>query len=501
MYKGLLIVLGMLVNAGGPLYAADSADQAESMLSEDAFDKMFLSSGISDENISDKENAWKNFGFIESVNQFNVPVNNNRSSTNTIKTETRLRLNTEYERDSILWHLSLDAYLLLNELREERRESVIDTDLQELFFQKQLGRWQLKAGKQLFSWGTGDVFHVTNYFDQLDLRQLFVIDDDDRYRGVYAFSAKYVYKDFAVEMVYTPFFSPVLMPEEDSFWAIELQNFQSLDFQFQTDNDIQRDSSFALRAGGVAGNIDYHVSLFSGISNTLVFLPVLNGSASYLSGNDISNFTALPNQLGFDTQLFYDRIETIGFNLASSIGRFSYRFEAAYTPDMFALILPDAEDIAAQIVRAGLDSLPLTSGEIFNIQSDFVERETAPFFSWVFGIDYNYRGAYGLVLLEWTRARYLQDRHRFINPIFDDVLLLRWEDRFIDDHLQIEAGILSSPVNGDPGYAFTYEVGWDFMNGWKVMTGGFFFNGNDEEILFELVDQRDMVFFDVKFEF
>jgi hypothetical protein len=449
-------------------------------------------------------------GFLLNDNHFALHKEENELDSHLVKAQTRIRSNLGYQADRLKGYLSIDAWAAGlqrrrsgSEIGDYRLEGESTLQLQEAYLEATFGDMKFKGGQQLFNWGTGDAFHVNNYFDRLDLREMYVVDEDDRYRGTVALAAKYFLHDFAIEAVIAPVFAPPLLPQNNSYWAIQTGDDEVIRYQFKPDNHHRKRASAALRAGGVVGNTDYHFSVFNGVSNTLLFRTSLAGEAVYLLGLDADEFTAIPTTAELQSAMLYERVTTIGFDAASTVGKISYRIEVAYTPDMIAFIRPDMDDIVAAIRSRGVAQLPMLSGDRFAIDSELEKTQREPFASWVIGIDYNYRSANGFILLEWVRAQYLHDRRRFVKPLINDAILLRWADKFWNESLAIEISTVFGPVQRQAGYTFNPRVEWDFKNGVTAAIDLFIFKQSRsvDDLMFELVEEKDVIAASVRYQF
>ncbi len=439
---------------------------------EDDLDSEFLSvepSGVS-EGLED-EATWEIFGYFKNDNQFSVAREKRVKEFEIIKLEARGRLNVKYGTDEFYGKAVIDMFYYPeindssedNQWRNPHGSGVIEA--QELYIGGG-NKFRFKIGKQLFSWGTGDAFQVTNYLDQPDLREFFASDKDDQYRGVFSLSLKYLIGDYAIEAVASPEHNQPLLPL--GFWELEPPRVQGFNVEINNEESATRDlskSSFVIRGGGTIGVLDFHASYFNGISNNLVFKPEIK---------DITTIYMKP---------YSDRMQTFGVDLSFTIDKLAVRAEAAFTPDMPGIPDPQNGETQAEMIE-------LISAE----------AEKKPFFAYVTGLDYNLWGNNGLVLVEWMQSKYLKDSDRYIEPFMTNLLLVRISDKFFNEYLEAEVNGIIRPVQNEPGYGIMYELKWNFQNGLTIAMGGIFFIGNEDD-LFEFFDKKDMVFIEGKMEF
>ena len=131
---------------------------------------------------------------------------------------------------------------------------------------------------------------------------------------------------------------------------------------------------------------------------------------------------------------------------------------------------------------------------------DFLFNLKAAGFNFFAGADYNLWGDNGTVLIEWMHGKYLKDENDYIKPFINKMLLVRIEDKFFDERLEAEIGTILRPVQKDFGYAGICELTLNFKNGLTVSGGGFFFIGNEDD-LFYLFEDKDMVYLKARMEF
>ncbi len=440
--------------------------------SEDDLDSEFLSDEPSTVSEGlENEAKWEIFGYFKNDNQFSVSREKRVKEFEIIKLEARGHLSAKYGTDEFYGKAVLDMFYYpeINDSSNDNQwENPHDSgvlEAQELYIGGG-NKFRFKIGKQLFSWGTGDAFQVTNYLDQPDLREFFASDKDDQYRGVFSLSLKYLIGDYAIEAVASPEHNRPLLPS--GFWELEPPQVQGFNVEIKDEEPADRDlsrSSFVIRGGGTIGVLDFHASYFNGISNSLVFKPEIK---------DMTTICMKP---------YYDRVQTFGVDLSFTIDKLAVRAEAAFTTDMPGI--PDPQN-----GRTQAEMLELISAD----------AEEKPFVAYVTGMDYNLWGNNGLLLIEWMQSMYLKNPDRYMEPFMTDLLLVRISDKFFNENLEAEVNAIIRPVQIEPGYGIMYELKWNFQNGLTIAAGGIFFTGNDDDLL-EFFDKKDMVFLEGKMEF
>lgn len=464
-------------------------------LSEQELDEQLLGD-ISGDDVSNSDavtgSLWQIFGFLESLNHFYIPEQgrDETSEYRIIKLESRGRLDAKYGTPAYFAKTVMDVYFYPykeNENPEEPEwENPRDSgsiEIQELYL-KGGNKFQFKIGKQLFSWGTADMFQITNYFDQPDQREYFAVDKDERYEGIPAVSFMLLIGNFSIEAAGTPVHNPALLPEDNNFWHSDpdpvttpMGELPVVIKQSETLPANGENASFGVRTGGTIKDLDFHFSYFNGINSNIIYRPELTGTST--------------TDMLIELRPYYDRIQAFGFDSAFIISKLSVRAEAFYSHNMIAV--KETDQAALQNGIAEITIAGSTDTEISDV-------ERAPYFSYTAGADYNLWGNNGLILIEWMQGRYLRDRDEYIEPLINEMLLIRIQDKFFNESLEAEIAAILRPDGTDTGYALTGELTYDFKNGLTIGAGGIFFTGKEDE-LFSLFNDKDMVFLKARMTF
>jgi hypothetical protein len=469
-----------------PLFA-QSEEDLDSMLLTDSASSMESGS-------EKKSNNWKLYGFFENSNHVAMPATSSIDDYSIIKAEARGNLNAAYSVGNFYGKAILDVYFYPENMDGE--SSTTDAyhqwgriEARELYvgWGKSL---QFRLGKQLYNWGTADVFNVTNYLDQPDMREFITKDSDDTNRGALSISAKYLLGDFAIEGVLLPVHSPTLAPQ--GFWELEpeVPGFNTVVNTPEARDATLKNVGLALRGGGTVGQFDFHLSYFTGYNQDLLYNRELSGES----------FAARTIEL----TPWFNRRHTLGFDCAASIDKLSLRAETSFTFNMPGIAKQNdaaleqlvqywqanpgysIEQVGMDLTAAGMD---ISS----SVQTD-------PYINYVIGADYNLWGDNGRVLVEWVQGFYLDNNDSYERSLFDSVLLMRVEDKQLQERLTGEVGAMVRLVQKNPGAGIFYEVGWDFKNGFTLAQGGYFFIGNDDD-LFETVKDKDMLYCEARYSF
>ena len=335
-----------------------------------------------------------------------------------------------------------------------------------------------KIGKQRFNWGVGDSYQPTNLLDRPDLRESFMRDNDDRYTGVYALSLKYMVGDYAVEAAFRPVTEKALYPK--GFYGAETEIITTpagkITSRFR-DNDVisdMDDVSAALRFGGTSGDLDWHVMYYSGMNRDILYSASLNSESG---------------EMYLDFQPVYRRMNVFGADLSYALSKLNIRLEGMYSPDMPALTSFSETEMAGGIAD-------IVSGSSHASLQSVKHRD---FFNYTAGFDINLWGENGKVFVEWMQARYIDEDD--ISPVLlTDVILVKVEDSFLDQYLNISASSLIRTRDSGPGLGMKGEAEYDFKNGMTMALGAYMFVSNGDDYI-EMVDDKNLVYLDLKYSF
>jgi len=104
-----------------------------------------------------------------------------------------------------------------NDISDKSRNRVyIKETYIDLFFKK----WDLRIGKQIFSWGKADGFNPMNTLGPIDYTD--VLDTDNEKIGIFALNVKYYLEEYEIQAVFSPIFTSTIFPSADSRWQFEM---------------------------------------------------------------------------------------------------------------------------------------------------------------------------------------------------------------------------------------------------------------------------------------
>ncbi len=253
----------------------------------------------------------------------------------------------------------------------------------------------LRIGKQRTAWGTAYVFNPTDNMDPLDLEDIW--DFESR---ISSFSLKMniFVKDFSLQGIYIPFFTPSRLPEErllNIFYPVNPM-VSSVENTIILPSRTKENSIYGIRVKKNILGTDLSVSYVYG-RNTLPFP---------------DKITIIPTTSGINvnTELVYPKQQIFGFDFATSFDRFGFWGEIGY-------FIPESLNCLIDRSLIGLgtsDSLILDKN----------------YYKYVLGADYRYNDIY--VLLQYVYG-FPYDAGENIN----DFLLLHSSFKLLESKIEL----------------------------------------------------------------
>lgn len=186
-------------------------------------------------------------GFIEAaggIHLYNNKVVDGRLGKNYNLGETRLRLDIDGDWKSISYSLKADGVAdgVDEELRAELREALISTST---------GAVDWRVGRQILTWGTGDLLFINDLFPK-DWQSFLIGRDEDYLKGASdAIRTTWYAEAITLDLVWSPIFTADNYPDGDrlSYWG---QTDQGLGLTAQPVSDNAREPSSFPGDGEVA---------------------------------------------------------------------------------------------------------------------------------------------------------------------------------------------------------------------------------------------------------
>ncbi|MBW2673386.1 MAG: SPOR domain-containing protein [Deltaproteobacteria bacterium] len=406
-------------------------------------------------------------GFIEFESFVNTAGNGSLRERNK-KNEIRNRLQMRYGTENLFLYSVSNVYLLQTYLNKKaddyhryardeqvsRNPQEAELSFDELYLNYGRGNFRLRAGNQIYGWGTADAFNPTSYFNPSDVREIFFKDDDENKAGVPSLSGMFFLGDYTLEAVFVPVHIPPIMAPEGSFWAIEadssfllpvvLNQTESVDLDFDDPESLGvgiANVGYGARLSTSRGGVDMSVGAYRGPDKNQLFLPyeiVYQGTTAVLQVRPQASIVTM-----------------FGFDLSAALGDFVVQFEAAYSPDKAGIVEQNTASLANLTLPFEIDRahfLSYAAGFNYFIPMDaLIERHTGE----------------AVFTFEWFKSRYLEDG--LYAPLVTDIVSCKFEDSYFDGRVKTTVKGIFDMKHG--GKVFWPEIGYDFQNGFLVEVG------------------------------
>lgn len=438
-------------------------------------------------------------GFVELENFIGIHKNT-ESDEPYKKCELRNRTQLRYGTDAAYLLATANLYamatFLSDRLGREYRYSEKDTvhrnlrisskyyeaSFNELYASYDTDRVRLRAGNQIYGWGTADVYNPTSYFNPFDMREYFFKDEDEQRLGLPSVSAMFFIGDFTLETVLMPVHVPMALAPSGNFWAIESKLGRQpviLEEGAALDAKPENMGAGARFAGSVMG-VDVSLSAYHGPYKEPLLVP---------DGTRI-----LPNKpLALAVKQQYHVLTMIGTDVSFKMDKFVLQAEAAYSPDKTGMVMQDTDDIR-------------------RIAFPFETRKS-PYVSYSAGFNYFIplgrliEGHEGdtVFTAEWHQSLYL-DRE-LADPLFTKIVSCRLEDSYLGGRLKVSLTAMFDTAKS--GYLLWPQLTWDFQNGLSFSvtyaaiehTGASTGRINENESAFYYLRDNDMVTWRVRYAY
>lgn len=363
-----------------------------------------------------------------------------------------------------------DSYAYSRKTEIRRNFSVssegAETGFRELFINLKLANTRLRAGNQIFGWGTADVFNPTSYFTPYDLREVLFRADDELRQAVPSLSAMFFIGDSTLELVVVPVHIPMLLPPEGNFWEI---SYREGPFPVRIEEPeglspgLSNAALGARYATSIAG-MDMAASIYRGPDREPLFRPM----RTVLVPNEPVSILVRPE---------YHPVTMAGLDFSMNFDRVVIQAETVYSPD-----------------RAGVVEQDYTPQVRFPF-----EVRTGHYVSYSAG--FNYFVPLGLLLeghegetvltVEWNQSRYFDGG--IMAPLITDVLAVRLQDEFLGGRLKTSITFLWD-ARADATVVWP-SLGWDFGNGLSLELACASISARErkERSIFSFYDDNDIV--------
>ncbi len=246
-------------------------------------------------------------GYVETRHCFQAKGPNDCLASETL---VRLEGRASTEAFSLFTSVNLSAN---HRFREESGVSIHET-----YIDYVSSSWDLRAGRQIITWGNADGVRITDNISPPDLSEYITRDFDEIRMAVDGFKFRMFGSHGTVELIYLPFFKAGILPEDDSPWA--LGGLSSTDTLTESSGDAE--PARTLENGEIAAKYAF-------------FLPGFDFALSYLyTWNDLPYYAFTrkagePDDIYLVTPKFH-RIHIAGLEFSKPHGDFVFRGEAGF---------------------------------------------------------------------------------------------------------------------------------------------------------------------------
>jgi len=235
-------------------------------------------------------------------------------------------------------------------------------ELREAFFQYTSNNWDVKAGRQIVTWGVADGVQLTDVVSPMDYSEFLARDYDDIRIPVDALSVKYGWPNFNLELIVVPVPSFFVLPvNPQNPWSMQASVQMPMVFDLtQTPEKKAGNSEFGARMCGYFQGIDVAFSVL----RTWNKMPVIQQQLSALG----------------DTLLavgHHGQMTLTGLEVSAPVAQFVVRVEAvAYFDELQAtsLAMPATKNSYSGLL--GLDWYP---GGDWTLMAQYYNKYIADF--------------------------------------------------------------------------------------------------------------------------
>lgn len=342
-----------------------------------------------------------------------------------------------------------------------------EVSFHETYFSVGTDLLRLRLGNQIYGWGTADAINPTSYFNPQDGRELLFKDEDELKMAIPSVSLLIFIGDSSLELVYAPLHVPQAQAPRDNFWAM---SYEKLPLPVITEGP--EGLPFESCNYGYGGRfsfsfwgIDMSFSGYHGPDPEPIIRPL----------SLIIDADTVPNQpVGLLIKSEYHIANYTGIDFSTTLDKFVFQFEAAYSPDRIGVALPDG---------MSFDELrEISSPNKFEINLPF-SLTRSHYISYSAGANYyvpvnriieGHEGE-SVLLVEWHDARYFdyigpekrfQTVRGILQPQMSNLLITGFKDSYFSGWLNLTlAAIFDMKYKSQ---LFMPRMGIDFQNGFTL---------------------------------
>ncbi len=351
------------------------------------------------------------------------------------KDELKVHTTIKYGKDTFYFYTNSNAYLLPNLIHENvnpqytysskneiLRNGTLTSPNAEINFREcyvnwEIGSVRIRAGNQIFAWGTADAFNPTSYFNPYDLREFLFKDEDTEMRmGVPALSMLLTLGNDSLELVVTPLHVPLRLPSQGSFWQLNVKEgpFPVTIAQPKALDPTIANAGIGARYYHNIAGFDVHLSAYHGPDTIAYLLPV----KTILEPNKPVSILVQPE---------YAIVNMAGSAISKAYKDFVFQVEAVYSPDKTGVVDVDLNNLSA---------LQLSTLLPYNTRKSHFVTYSAGFNYFIPIRDYfkEHEGQC-VFTFEWSQSQFFDNT--LMKPMLSDIVVLRLQDSFFNDKLDV----------------------------------------------------------------
>jgi hypothetical protein len=337
-------------------------------------------------------------------------------------------------------------------------DNELELGLREAYLDMYFNNFDLRIGQQQIIWGKAEGVFITDIVSPKDLREFLLPDFDEIRMGVTALKLNYYFGMSTIEAVWTPVFTPTLMPEPGSIWRPEMDFPVPAEFDHSLSkiDPSLKNSDVFLRYSAMTPGIDFELvgGYFWYDDPALHIKRELDPETMQLIGLTVS-----PQ---------YHRVSMAGGSFSTQAGPFLLRGEGAYYSG-----------------RPFQTADPAVTGAV-------VKKDNLHYMA---GVDYTLAG---ITMSAQFIQEYILDYDREIrNDEFESTMTFLARKDYLREKLWVE---LFSYIGLNHGDALVRpKVSYAFADGFEVLGGANIFLGDTGR--FGQYSDNDMIYVKVKYSF
>lgn len=312
---------------------------------------------------------------------------------------------------------------------------------------------RVRAGNQIYGWGTADVFNPTSYFNPMDLREFIFKNEDERVFGIPSLSAMWFIGDYTLETVFAPVQAASEIQTGTDYWAIrDKKGPFPVIIDDPEPSAIKTDTAaYGLRFSGTFFGVDASATAYYGPDREPLMRPV----RTIIEPDQPVSILVKPE---------YRMTAAAGFDMSANFDPFVLQAEVSYSP-----------------YRYGVVDQPYSAGVVLPFE---VERNRT--LTYTFGANYfipmkkifPWHTGTAVLTAEWMQIK--NSNSSVMDPLLTDIFSTRFEDTFFDDSLKFSITLMRDVKNS--GMSVFPKAAWDFQNGLSIEFSYIYIEGDNGSV-------------------